>query len=132
MTESIREAGERAWAIDPFSFHEFLEIPKDRHLGTFWKYADVAGQGADALSTIVTIHSMKGGGREGNPIMAPFLNKGPLGQVAFVALKLGVGAGFAFAGEKIANSGHATTAKVFSMAGAALGFGAAIHNVRLL
>lgn len=130
---SLREAAESAGDPAYFStFHRVLEIPDDKHLGTFWKAAPVLGQGADALTTIVVIHKLKGGAVEGNPVMAPFLNKGVLGQVAFVGLKLGVGAGFAFAGAKIAQSGHSTTAKVFSGLASGLGFGAAIHNVRML
>jgi hypothetical protein len=86
------------------------------------KAAPIVGQVADAVSTIVVI---KKGGKEQNPFMRPIAGNAPV----LLVVKAAVGVMFAASGEVLAKNGHRKLGKGLAWFGAALGFGAAAHNM---
>jgi hypothetical protein len=120
------QATVRAGSIDIGRLHE-LAGEKPGHLGTVWYAAPVAGQVADAGSTLLVLSKVRGA-HEANPVMAPIVARPAL----FMAVKLAGGAGLALTAHMLAKQGHVRAAKIFSGAATILGITAAAHNVSLL
>jgi hypothetical protein len=132
---SIRESLDRqVYDLDGFDGVSKIHAEQDpkTHLGTFWRAAPIVGQAADVASTVIVLHRLDGKAVEGNKLMRPFTTHGVAGEVAFVGLKLGVGAAIAYGGARLAHAGHAGSAKVLTGIAGAMGVGAAAHNVSVL
>jgi hypothetical protein len=121
------QASVRAGAIDLGRLHELASEQDPRHLGTVWYAAPVAGQAADAASTLLVLSKVRGA-HEANPVMAPIVAR----PAVFIAVKLAGGAGLALTAHMLAKQGHVKAAKIFSGAATILGVGCAVHNVGLL
>jgi hypothetical protein len=89
------------------------------------KAAPIVGQIADAVATIAVLRQ---GGHEANPVMRPIAKSEP----ALLIVKAAVGVVFAASGEVLTRHGHRRLGRAVSWFGAAIGLGAAIHNVREL
>lgn len=123
---SIAEQAERrVGELDLTRLHELAgDLHGAAHIGTLWFAPPIVGQAADAATTLYVL-SRTPGTYEANPAMAPLVRK----PGAFVAVKLAMGAGLAFASHLLARDGHTRAAKVLSVGAGALGVAAAVHNL---
>lgn len=124
---SLREQAERAVALSPQERAIARESQRDIRdgLSTFDKAVPVAGQLADAVSTVV---GLANGLKERNPAMAPIAGNAPL----LLVVKAGIGVGCAAMGHVLAKNGHPKTGRALAWLAGAVGFAAAAHNAREL
>jgi hypothetical protein len=87
--------------------------------------AYIAPMGAHAFDAYSTTKALKAGGREGNPVLAPFANN----EAALYISKMGAGLLIGFAADKLAKSGHRDAAKVISAISITIPLGAGINNM---
>lgn len=105
--------------VPPEAFMPDLPQPKGLHWSL--KYGPVAANLLDAYTTERLLHS---GGREGNPMMRPFVDNEPL----FYLGKAGVGLLTGLLADKVARDGHPGWAKAISGIGIGVPLGAAVSN----
>lgn len=101
------------------------EIVGRRGLSKVEVVLPVACQLADAGSTLDALS--RPGTREGNPAMAQLTGR----PVVFMAVKAGVGVGFAILAQKLAKDGHRGWARFVSWGTSVAGCAAAANNMRV-